>query len=182
MKARQFAFVILLLIAWLGLTSAIEAQNESGLSIQISRQTVSMMAGDWATFNTRLHNGGQSASPPLVAHLNIAAVKQGPYVDPEDWSPQRTQYLPPLQPGETVEVVWQVHALTQGEFGAYVTIISPQASFEPVVSSTLLLQVAADNILPLNQVIPVVAAVPLFPLGLLLFSIGYARKQQNHTR
>jgi hypothetical protein len=182
MKGKRYAFAILLIVAWFILTPIIGAQNESGLSVQISHTTVSMMAGEWATFNTLLHNDGQSATPPLVAHLNIAAVKQGPYVDPEDWSPRRTQYLPPVQPGEMVEIIWQVHALTEGEFGAFVTIISPQASFEPVVSSTLLLQVAADNILPFNQVIPVVTVVPLFPLGLLLFSVGYARKQQNQTR
>ena len=39
----------------------------------------------------------------LVAHLNIVGLSSGIYVDPEDWSEERTKFVPPLAPGESTE-------------------------------------------------------------------------------
>jgi hypothetical protein len=161
-----------LMILWFGYASGIRAQttaNGNPLSVQINQESATMVAGDWIEFSAILRNDSATTTPPLVAHLNIAAVKEGPYVDPEDWAARRTQYLSPLGPGESAQVNWQIHALVKGEFAFFATIVSSDSAFSPVVSPSLLAQVAPDNILPLNAVIPVVAVVPLFPLALLLF-------------
>jgi hypothetical protein len=161
--------------------SVIQAQNTSGgnVSVQISKDSAALVAGDWVEFTTLLRNDGAGATPPLVAHLNIAAVKRGRYVDPEDWSPKRTQYLPPLEPGDSHQLNWRVHALAEGEFASFVTVVSPEESFEPVVGKSLLLHVEPDNILPLSDVIPVVAVVPFFPLALLLWNTVRNRRQRQ---
>ena len=47
----------------------------------------------------RLPRSGTRAPRPLsglVAHLNVVGLSSGIYVDPEDWSEERTKYLPPL--------------------------------------------------------------------------------------
>ena len=182
MNSKRYLLVGFCLILCLAFTGNTKAQTtDSPLKVQISQESASLLAGDWVEFNTILRNNSTMATPPLVAHLNIAAVEKGPYVDPEDWSPQRTQYLPPLAPGESVQLDWQVHALVKGEFAFFVTIVSPEKTFSPIVSPSLLAQVAPDNILPLNEVIPVVVIVPLFPLALFLFNSaqGWRQRGQN---
>lgn len=188
MKSKRYSLIVICLLLWFGGAIGAKAQTTpsegdgEGLSIQISQESASLLAGDWIEFNTILRNDGATATPPLVAHLNIAAVAQGPYVDPEDWSSQRTQYLSPLAPGESVELNWQLHTLVKGEFAFFVTVVSPDKVFSPVVSPSLLAQVAPDNILPLNEVIPVVAVVPLFPLALLLFSTSRGWRQRSQSK
>lgn len=165
--------ILFVLVIILGTPSLAQAQSPTGNSpviVEISQDSATLMAGDWVEFSTIIRNEGSTATPPLVAHLNVAAVKRGPYVDPEDWSPRRTRYIDPMQPGETVQLDWRVHTLVKGEFASFVTVVAPESSFIPAASSSLLMQVSPDNILPMNEVVPVVAIVPLFPLGLLLFS------------
>ena len=179
MNNKHRLMLLLSLFVWLGFAVAVQAQTTSGtLSVQISQESAVLMAGDWVEFTTVLHNDSDTATPTLVAHLNIAAVKEGPYVDPEDWSPQRTQYLPPLAPGESVQLAWRVHTLINGEFAVYVTVVSPEPSFTTAASPSLLVQAMPDNVLPLNQVVPVVAIVPIFPLALLLFGTVRVRRKR----
>ena len=142
--------------------------SESTVSVQIDKDEAWLTAGDWVEFETTLQNTGTAPTPPLVAHLNIAAVQRGPYVDPEDWSSDRTRYLRPLSAGVSRDLTWKVHALLGGEFSAFVSIVSPEKDFAPAASPPLRLHVAPDNILPISDVIPVVALVPMFPLVLLL--------------
>jgi len=166
-------------LLWFGSVSVARAQQSSGsdVSVRISQESAALMAGDWITFTTVVSNESAQTTPPLVASLNITAVKTGPHVDPEDWSPQRTQYVRPLQPGESTTLEWQLHALLEGEFAAFVAIVSTEASFVPAVSQDLLLHMGPDNILPMNEVLPVVTFVPLFPLALLLWNVLRSRRR-----
>jgi hypothetical protein len=157
--------------------AAVRSPTDATVSVQISRESAALTAADWVEFDTVLRNHGATATSPLVAHLSIAALDKGRYVDPEDWAPQRTQHLPPLLPGESVRLGWKVRALFEGAFVTFVTVVSSEESFRPAVSAQLSLQVAPDDILPLKEVIPVAAVVPLFPLALLIF--GAARRRQT---
>lgn len=157
------------------LARAQDPSRDATIIMQISQKSAALTAGEWVEFSTVLRNDGATATPPLAAHLSIAAVDEGRHVDPEDWSPQRTQYLPPLQPGESVQLTWKLHALFEGVFVSFITVASTEESFPPAMSPFLRLQVAPDQILPLKDVIPVVAVVPLFPLALLVFMVAYRR-------
>ena len=137
-----------------------------------------MIAGDWFDFSTTLHNDGQESTPPLAVHLSIAAIEKGHHVDPEDWSPRRTQYLPALGPGESAQLDWQIHALFAGEFASFITVVSSAGDFAPAMSAPLQLHVMPDDILPLNRVIPIVSIVPLIPLAFLMATGAYNRRKR----
>jgi len=166
----------LLLFVLAPVTGARNSPTDATVSVQISKESAALAAAEWMEFDTVLRNNGATATPPLVVHLAIAALEKGRYVDPEDWSPQRTQYLPPLQPGESVRLPWRLLALNEGAFVTFVTVVSAEESFPPAVSASLRLQVAPDDILPLKDVIPVAAVVPLFPLALLVFAVAHTRR------
>lgn len=169
----------LLLIAVVPVGWAQDAPADAKVTLQITKTDGVVTAGDWLEFDAVLRNEGATVTPPLAAHLSIAALTQGKHVDPEDWSPQRTQYLSPLQPGESVQLPWRLHALLEGTFASFVTVVSEEGSFRPVVSESLRLRVAPDKILPWKDVIPVVALVPVFPLALLVFGVASARRQRR---
>jgi hypothetical protein len=183
MNSKTLAKVISLpwLILLMGLTpvtgSAQTSTTEGIVTVTIDRDSVSLIAGDWVSFHTMISNTSDDSTPPLVANFNVASIHPGPHVDPEDWSPLRTQYIDTLQPGETIELSWDVHTLFEGDFAVYVTIVSQEKSFGPVGSPTLHIHAERDNVLPLNEVIPVVAIVPLFPLALLLFTSRFNKKR-----
>ncbi len=145
------------------------------VGIAIDKRASALTAGNWMAFETVLRNQRPTATPPLVAHLSIAALQPGQYVDPEDWSPERSQYLPPLQPGESVKLDWQLHALFEGAFIVFVTVVAADLPSTPVTSATLRVRVAPDDVLPMDEVVPVVAVVPAFPLALLVVTVAYRR-------
>lgn len=151
---------------------------DRAVTVEISRESAALTAGEWVEFETVLRNRGVTATPPLAAHLSVAALVAGKHVDPEDWSPQRTQYLPPLQPDESVRLPWRLHVLFEGSFASFVTVVSEDESFPTVVSPSLRVHVGQDNILPWKDVIPVVAVVPIFPLALLVLSVALARRRR----
>jgi len=173
--------LLIALLSLVGLRSvtafAQTAAMDGNVTVTIDKDSTSVVAGDWITFHTVISNTGDSATPPLVANFNVASIHPGPHIDPEDWSPLRTQYIEAVQPGESIELAWNVHTLFEGDFVVYVTIVSHEKSFGPVGSPTLHIQAGPDNVLPMNEVIPVVAIIPLFPLALLLFTVLSRRKQ-----
>ena len=162
-----------------GLAAPVWGQGpDEALSIEVSQDSGSILAGEWIEFNTVLHNTSDAATPPLVAHLNVAAVEPGPYVDPEDWSPNRTRYVAAIQSGDSVQLQWRVHALMEGEFGVFVTIISSERSFSSVASSPLHLHVEPDQVLPMDNVVPVITIVPIIPLVLFLVGLVSAWRRR----
>lgn len=166
--------LLIALIAHVSLPPVIAFAQTSATSgnvtVTIDKDTAAIVAGDWVTFHTVIRNTGDSATPPLVANFNVASFHPGPHVDPEDWSPLRTQYIDSIQPGGSVELAWDVHTLFEGDFAVYVTVVSQEKDFGPVGSPTLHIHAGPDDVLPLNEVIPVVVIIPLFPLALLLFT------------
>jgi hypothetical protein len=93
------------------------------LRVRLDRQKVGLKLGDTFGFDSTLTNTGARATPGLVAHLNIVGLDSGVYVDPEDWSSQRTRYLAPLAPGRSTRLHWNVKAVTGGGVGVYVVVL-----------------------------------------------------------
>ncbi len=180
MSSRQYLASLTIVTALLafGWPHKTESQNsEPRVIIEINKNTVTMAAAKWVSFRTVLRNEGSVATPFLIAHLSIAGFIKGQHVDPEDWSPRRTQYLPPIQPGESVRLNWKIHALFEGKFASFVTIVSAEDSFPLFVSPSLQLEVSPSNILRMKEVIPVVAIVPILPLALLIFVVLSIRRR-----
>jgi len=105
---------------------AAESSSPGAVAISMSRSGVSTALGDSFRFKSVVTNAGRTPLSGLVAHLNIVSWIQGVYVDPEDWSGQRTHYLPSLAPGGSVGVPWEVKSVNGGHFAVYVVVLPPR--------------------------------------------------------
>ncbi len=108
--------------------------------------------------------------------MNIINLKQaGQPIDPEDWSPQRTQSIDSLAPGQSVTLSWRVNAILDGNVMIYmVAIPQPEAqnlTSRPVASPGIHLTVTPFTRLNPAGVLPYVIGVPLIVLvGMYLVS------------
>jgi hypothetical protein len=116
------------------------------------------------TFTSEIMNNGSSATPPLIANLGFVALDQSTYVDPEDWSPQRTLSVAPIAAGSSVTQTWTVKPVLKGDVAVYVVVL-PQpaalASAGPLAASPAIpVHVEEHRILNHGGVLPVALAVP----------------------
>jgi hypothetical protein len=119
--------------------------------------------GEPLLFDTVVTNHGTEASPPLTVAMNIVNLETGgDVVDPEDWSPQRTQYTEAIAPGQSAKHSWRVNAILDGDYMVYMVVIpkpgGEQATSQPVASSGIHLTVT-----PFTR---------LNPAGVLPYAIG----------
>jgi hypothetical protein len=131
--------------------------------------------------STTITNNAAEASPPLILAMNVINLDAtGDVVDPEDWSPQRTQYLDTLAPGQSATHNWIINTILEGDFMVYVVLIpepeSAEATSHPVTSAGIHLTV--DPFTRLNPG----GVLPFAIEGLLLLVITYfvyrRRRQQ----
>ena len=134
--------------------------DRPGLTVELDRVAVSTRVGDHVTFSTTLRNTGQESLHGLVAHLNIVSLDPAVYVDPEDWSSQRTRYLAALQAGQATKVSWSVQAVNAGHFLLYVAIASKDGTDAIATTSALRAAVTARRTINPGGILPVAVAVP----------------------
>ncbi len=122
--------------------------------------------GEPVFFNTVVKNNGTEQSPPLILAMNIINLdKTGDVVDPEDWSPQRTQYVDSLAAGQSTTHSWRVNTILEGDYMVYMVLIpqpgSPEATSLPVTSSGIHLTVERFVRLNPGGVVPYAVGVPI---------------------
>jgi uncharacterized membrane protein len=109
--------------------SAPAASIERDLQIAVDLGFKTVNVGDEIGFSTVVTNTGAEKSSPLNVAMNIVKTGKGDPVDPEDWSPQRTQGIETLAPGESVKQSWTVAAIMEGDYMVYLTVIpKPQGA------------------------------------------------------
>jgi len=118
----------------------------SNLEISIDLGSTVVKTGDKVEYNTVVTNNGSQATVPLIVAMNVINLDaQGEVVDPEDWSPQRTQYMESLAPGQSVELHWIINTILDGNFMVYMVLISrpaaEDATSQPIASSGIHLTV-----------------------------------------
>lgn len=171
--------IILLLVVFSGITSVLalpRADSQGGdLQITISMDSKSLKTGDTVNFDTVITNTGTETTPPVIVAMNIINLsKTGDVVDPEDWSPERTQYLDSLAPNQSATLSWEVNAVLDGDFMVYmVAVPQPEGagtSVQAVASRGLHLSVARytrlnpGGILPYAIGVPIVVVIAIFVL------------------
>ena len=164
--------------------SAAGAQAKSGAAlpvvVSLDRASVANKLGESFSFHSTIANSGRTPLSGLVAHLNIVALSKGVYVDPEDWSSQRTRYLPDLAPGARTEVPWKVQSVNGGRFAVYVAVLpgAGQASAvdSPTVSPALAVRVTERNTINSGGVLPLALGVPAL-LGLMTLGLRVRRNR-----
>ena len=134
------------------------------VSVSLSRTSTSVGIGNSFSFTSAITNQSSAPVSGLVAHLNVLSFTHGVYVDPEDWSSNRTRYLDPIPPGHSTTVSWTVKAVNGGDFGIYVaTLGTPRASpapAEPTVSPALVAHVTEQRNVNPQGVIPLALGIP----------------------
>lgn len=143
--------------------------QESELQISVDEVFAIVNAGDPVLYNTLITNNGAGESVPLIAAMNIINLdSEGDVVDPEDWSPERTQYIESIAPGASTNLSWTVNTVLEGEYMIYTVIIPEPAGEEetsqPVASSGIHVTVLPFTDLNPSGLLPYVIGGPLILL------------------
>lgn len=154
----------------------------AALQVAIDKADTVVRAGVPLLFNTVISNSGAEPTQPVIVAMNIINLNaKGDVVDPEDWSPQRTQYVQPLAPGQSSTLSWRVNAILDGDFMVYMVAIpspgSPDATSQPVASSGIHLTVTPYTKLNPGGVLPYAIGGPVL-LGLLMTVVYRRRRRQ----
>ena len=139
-------------------------------------------AGTPVLYNTVVTNSGTTPTPAMIVAMNIINLNaSGDVVDPEDWSPQRTQYADPVAPGQSVTLSWRINAILDGNFMVYMVGIPAPAGAEatshPVTSPGIHLTVTKFTKLNPGGVLPYAIGGPVL-LGLIIFVV-YRRRHRE---
>jgi ABC-2 type transport system permease protein len=156
------------------------ADAHVAIAIDASYQIIK--TGDKVLYNTVVTNQGTVASRALVVAMNIINLNAaGDIVDPEDWSPQRTQYIDSLPAGQSKTLSWRVNAILDGNYLVYMVLVPEPAGTEatsrPVASSGLHLTVNKFTKLNPGGVLPYAIGGPVILLGA-IFLLYRARRRQ----
>lgn len=166
------------LVALIAVTLAPAAEAAtSEVVVGIDRTYVSTSLGREVSFATTVTNRGSTAAATLVAHLNILSLKPGVYVDPEDWSENRTRYLERIPPGGSRTVGWRLKAVSGGSLAAYVTVIARSGAGTPVTGPALRFDVAPQKTLNAGGILPIALAVPA-SIALLALGVRTRRRRR----
>jgi hypothetical protein len=146
---------------------------EQPVKISINMDAATVNAGTPIRYESVLTNSAAVKSPPLIVAMNIINLKgAGEPVDPEDWSPQRTQYLDGLEPGGSTTLTWRVNAILDGDFMIYMVVIpepaSPETTSHPATSSGVHLTVQPFTRLNPGGVLPYAIGGPIVILAIIL--------------
>lgn len=155
------------------------------LEVSIDLAHTAVNAGEPVRYKTVVANRDPEPSPPLIVAMNIINLDaEGDVVDPEDWSPERTQYLDALQPGESVDLSWRINAILEGDYMVYMVVIpqpdGPEQTSRPVASSGLHLTVHPFTRLNPGGVLPYVLGIPaVLVVGVILLRRRQRRRAES---
>jgi hypothetical protein len=174
-RTRRAVLTVLAAVA-LSLTAGAHAgAGPARLTVAVDRTDVSTKLGQKFTFHATITNRGPTAAAGLIAHLNVLSLRNGTYVDPEDWSSHRTQYLKTIPAGGALTTKWQVEAVNHGAFGVYVAVLPDTgAARPPATGPTIHLAVAQKKTLNSGGVLPLALGIPSF-LGFLIVGLRLRR-------
>jgi VIT1/CCC1 family predicted Fe2+/Mn2+ transporter len=161
---------------------AFQGEATDDFAIAIDNDYELVKTGEKIEFNTLITNNSSQTSPALIVIMNVINLDtQGEVVDPEDWFPQRTQFIPSLPAGQYVELDWIINPSLEGDFMVYLTLIPQPASAEttshPVASSGIHLTVAPFTGLKPAGVLPIAIGESLLLLAITFFV--YRRRRQQ---
>ena len=178
-RRRLLGSTIVVAVGALALAGVAGAASSSvPVSVRVDRTEIASGLGDAFQFKTTITNTSGTATVPLVAHLNILTLRPGVYVDPEDWSGQRTVFLDPISPRRAVTITWNLKAVGSGTLAAYVAVLpQDRPAAPPAMSSTVRVAVEERRLINAGGILPLALGVPAL-LGLLAGGVGLARRRR----
>jgi hypothetical protein len=175
--ARAFGLSVIAALMVLSLASpamALQTETTSPIQISIDMDYTTVKASDSIFFNTTVTNTGAEDSIPLILAMNIINLDaKGEIVDPEDWSPQRTQYIEHLASGGSTSLEWRINAILDGDYMVYMVVIpqpdAQNATSQPIASSGIHLTVTPFTKLNPSGVLPFAVGGPVLLLVIIYF-------------
>jgi len=153
----------------------------AGVAVANDRATVRTKLGHKFVFHSRIENRGAAAATGLVAHLNVVDLTGHTYVDPEDWSSQRTRYLAPIAPGGATTITWRLNAVNAGTIGVYVAVLPKSgAPVPPSTGPTMRVSIQDRKTLNSGGILPLALGIPCV-LGLLALGVRLRRRRPVAT-
>jgi hypothetical protein len=169
---RRGVFLVPLLAALCVVASA------GAATVELDRTHLSTGIGKKFTFTTTVRNEGEQALSGVVAHLNVLSSDPGVYVDPEDWSSQRTRYLAPIPAQGATKISWTVTAVNSGSITIFVAVLPRHGSGSIAVSEPLRVDIAKRRTLNSGGVLPLALGLPAL-LGLSALGTRVRRRRSR---
>lgn len=158
--------------------------SANAIRVSLDRPSVATRLGASFGLSSTITNTGRRPLSGLVAHLNVVALSHGVYVDPEDWSPQRTKNVPALAPGKSARIRWTINAVNGGRLAVYVVAV-PRAAPRTAASGLAIgppmeLRVAERRTINSSGVLFLALGMPgLLGLGTVGMRIGRQRGRRR---
>lgn len=163
--AAALAVALLAVAITVTLSPATAQEGGADLTVSVSETEKSTLTGDVFTFTSEITNEGSEKTAALIANLAFVAVDGSTYVDPEDWSGERTLNVAPIAAGSSVKQTWTVKTVLEGDVAAYVAVLLAPPELSPAsplaVSTAIQMHVEEDRKLNPGGVLPTVLAVPV---------------------
>lgn len=134
----------------------------STVDVAVGPARIEAVLGDSVTVTSTIANHGTADSGGLIAHLDVVSLRNDVYVDPEDWSSERSVDVEPLAPGASTVLSWPVRTVDAGDFAVYVVLL-PTGSTGPdevTPSGPVHLVVTGRRTLDAGGTLPVVVGMP----------------------
>jgi hypothetical protein len=158
-RERAFAAAAAVAAA-LALAGAVRAETVP-VTVAAEPTQISTRLGDSFVFETTITNPSGSPSGPLIAHLNLLSLRGDVYVDPEDWSAQRTRYIGSVPAGESRTLTWKLKAVNGGRLAAYVAVLEEERpTLPPATSPTVRIDIATRDTLDAGGILPLALGIP----------------------
>ncbi len=161
-----------------GLTAQPRTATVAGWTVELDQSQLQSTLGSRFSFVSTLRNDTGRSQPGTIAYLNVLSTKSSVYVDPEDWSSNRTRFLGDVQTGETRQVTWNLQAVNSGSFVIFVVVTSASGGHDVVSSPALRLTIADQRRLNPTGILPVTLAVP----AVLTVGMGWVRQRRRRLR
>ncbi|GIH03580.1 hypothetical protein Rhe02_16470 [Rhizocola hellebori] len=156
--------------------TAAHAADTEPIEVSFDQTEVVVVIGQQFSLQSEVVNTGPIPAGARLAHLNVASLTGGVYVDPEDWSANRSLSVEPMAPGDSVPLDWDLHAVNAGSFDVYVVLLPNAAATAGtgplIVSPPVHVTVTERRTLNPGGSLPTVIAVPVL-LGLIAATIRY---------
>ena len=158
------------------------AANAAGTSLAVSvdHTIVATKLGHTFVIRSTITNRGSAVAVGLIAHLNVLSLGRGLYVDPEDWSSNRTRYLPPIPAGGSTTLNWKLAAVNAGDLGVYIAVLPQDAApVEPTTGPLVHVTIADRRTLDAGGILPLALGLPAL-LALAMGVLRFARRGALH--
>ncbi len=179
---NRLSLRLALLVALIGLVPLVAqsqaADSPPNLSVTVEQPEIATRLGGKFTFETTITNNGTTALTGWIANLNVVSLTDGLYVDPEDWSADRTRTLAPIPAGGSRTITWDVHAVNDGVVGMYVSVLpETEVGISPTTGPMIRLTVALKDTLNSGGILPLALGVPAL-IGILALGLRHRRLRQ----